>query len=112
MKLLFKCDNCDHIMPKKDMEDVGEMDADMLTPGSILPSGRCPKPDCGAGCYPLVLDLASRKVLKAIHSVWDALSAIIEEEPVGKRIPVDELHKNALKAIKKLRKALPVALHN
>ena len=108
MKLLFKCDNCNHVMEKKQMEDVGELDADMLYPGAIIPSGRCPKKDCGAGCYPLVLDLTSRKVLKAIHAVWDALSDFVEEPAIPGNT---HMQKAGVKAIAKLQKALPVALH-
>ena len=111
MKRLFKCDDCGLVMPEKAMEDVGDLDVDFLYPGAIIPSGRCPKGECGAGCYPLLLDLANRKVLKAIQAAWDALSDMVEE-PIGPRKSSGELEKACSKAIEKLSKAIHTDLHN
>jgi hypothetical protein len=115
MKRLFICDDCGHVMEEKEMEDVGELDADFLYAGAIIPSGRCPKiaeetgEPCLAGCYPLMLDLANHKVLKAIHAMWDALSTYVEDPDFQGN---EDNRKAGVKAIAKMQKALPITLHD
>lgn len=102
MKLLFKCDDCRHVTTKKNLKDLGDLDVDLLSPGTIIPTGRCPQPGCEANCFPLVLDLASRNVLQGIHALWDALSDILEEPS-----ELNPTHRRAgRKSIKRMRTLL------
>lgn len=112
MKQLYKCDGCGTLYPKKQLKTDIELDSDFLELGAILPTGRCPNEDCDGHCYPLVLDMASRKVVTAMCDVWDALSDILYQDGDGEyafELP-DPLRKRAVKATNKLYSALSPAL--
>ncbi|MEO6067919.1 MAG: hypothetical protein ABIQ41_08070 [Gemmatimonadales bacterium] len=99
-------------MPKRKMLELeDDLGSDYLYPGALIPHGRCPKKDCGAGCFPLVLELANLKVLGAIYAMWDALSNIVEEPLMGDRYDAEAFHKAGVKAIAKMQRALPTYLH-
>lgn len=48
----FKCDGCDDIFVEEELPDARDL-RQRISPGGIYTPYECPKPDCGALCYPV-----------------------------------------------------------
>lgn len=113
MKALYKCKQCQRCWSRRELR-AGKFNLDYygshdvprwIKPGFAIPFGLCPT--CQGHCFPLVQDLAQRKVLTAIAAMWDAASDIIETtDETGMLLITEAQRKQTRSALLKLLKAL------
>ena len=80
----YRCDSCDRIYKKSELLDVGELDSGFLSPGVLIPHGRCKDENCGAGCYPILLDTRNKDIANfhnlAVSLVHDPINLNKEQK--------------------------------